>query len=69
MLVLSRKPMDSIVIGNEIRISVIKIDRNHVRLGIEAPGHISIVRSELLEPSPARSSVAHDAAACLAATS
>ncbi len=48
MLVLSRKKEDAIVIGDDVRITIVKIDRNHVRLGIEAPGHTSIIREELL---------------------
>ncbi|MDB5349908.1 MAG: carbon storage regulator, CsrA [Planctomycetota bacterium] len=48
MLVLSRKRDDVILIGDDVRITVVKIDRNHVRLGIEAPGSTSIVREELL---------------------
>lgn len=48
MLVLSRKREDVILIGDDVRITVVKIDRNSVRLGIEAPGTTTIVREELL---------------------
>ena len=48
MLVLSRKLNDEIVIEGDIRIKVISITGNAVRLGIEAPQQIAIVRSELL---------------------
>lgn len=47
MLVLSRKQNDSILIGDEVRITVVRIDRNQVRLGIEAPTHVSVLREEL----------------------
>ena len=50
MLVLSRKWSETIQIGDDIRIVVVKVDRSQVRLGIEAPGHISVVRGELLDP-------------------
>ena len=48
MLVLSRKRSERILIGDDIRIIVVKLDRNQVRLGIEAPAGISIIREELL---------------------
>ena len=48
MLVLSRKLNEKIVIDGEIVITVVKIDRNQVRLGIEAPGHIPVYREEIL---------------------
>ena len=38
MLVLSRKPLQSIMIGSDIKITVVKVDRNQVRIGIEAAG-------------------------------
>lgn len=49
MLVLARKIDESIVIGENITIKVISIDKGVVKFGIEAPRDISIVRSELLE--------------------
>lgn len=49
MLVLARKEDESIVIGDDIVIKVISIDKGVVKFGIEAPRDISIVRSELLE--------------------
>jgi carbon storage regulator len=48
MLILSRKPGDAIVIGDGIRIVVIECDRRGVRLGIEAPPHVSILREEIV---------------------
>lgn len=47
MLVLSRKQFEGIQIGADIRIKVVKVDRNQVRLGIEAPPDVLIVRDEL----------------------
>lgn len=48
MLVLSRKREDVILIGDDVRITIVKIDRNHVRIGIEAPPSVSVLRQELL---------------------
>lgn len=47
MLVLTRKPGESIVLGNNIRVIVVEIAPGVVRLGIEAPREVSIVRAEL----------------------
>lgn len=49
MLVLARKLDESIVIGDDIIIKVISIDKGVVKLGIEAPSSVSIMRSELLQ--------------------
>jgi carbon storage regulator len=49
MLVLSRKLSDSVMIGDGIRITVLKVERNQVRLGIEAPNDVTVLRTELLE--------------------
>jgi len=49
MLVLARKLDESIVIGDDISVKIISIDKGVVKLGIDAPKDISIVRNELLE--------------------
>ncbi len=48
MLVLSRKPLQSIMIGPDIKVTVVKVERNQVRIGIEAPRDVTILRDELL---------------------
>ena len=52
MLVLSRKPQQQILIGSDITITVVKFDGHQVRLGIEAPAEISILRQELVARTP-----------------
>lgn len=47
MLVLSRKPGEKILIGDNVTITVIRIGPNTVRLGIDAPKDLNIVRQEL----------------------
>jgi carbon storage regulator len=49
MLVLSRKRNETIIINGDIRIMVVDIRGNQVRLGIEAPDSVRIVRQELCE--------------------
>ena len=49
MLVLARKIDESIVIGDDITIKVISIDKGIVKFGIDAPRDVSIMRSELLK--------------------
>ena len=49
MLVLARKLGESIVVGEDISIHVVSIDKGVVKLGIDAPKSVSIMRSELLE--------------------
>lgn len=47
MLCLSRYTQESLVIGDDIRIIVLGIRGNQVRLGIEAPDHVAVHRSEV----------------------
>ena len=49
MLVISRKINEKIKIGDDIEIVILSIDKNQVKIGIEAPKNVSILRSELLE--------------------
>lgn len=47
MLVLSRKPGESVTIGDEVRITVLSISGKQVRIGIEAPSDIAVHREEI----------------------
>ncbi len=61
MLVLSRKREEEICIGDEITIKVLSVKGGIVRLGIDAPKDVPIMRSELLagfETCPAAPAVA-----------
>lgn len=49
MLVLGRRPGETIVIDGGIRIVVLACDRGGVRLGIEAPTSVTILRGEIVE--------------------
>ena len=55
MLVLSRKPGERIMIGDNIVVTVVRIGPNNVRLGIDAPAELNIVREELCGNSPVHS--------------
>ena len=48
MLILTRKRSETIRIGDDILIKVIKTGRNTVKLGIEAPSEVRVLRGELL---------------------
>ncbi|MCA8982837.1 MAG: carbon storage regulator CsrA [Planctomycetaceae bacterium] len=65
MLVLSRKSGEKIRIGDDVAITVVRIGPNTVRLGIEAPRDMSILREELCETEaqPRKDSGMQDASA------
>ncbi|MBM84291.1 MAG: carbon storage regulator [Planctomycetaceae bacterium] len=52
MLVLSRKPGERILIGDEVSVTIVRIGPNTVRLGIDAPRNMNIVREELCVEVP-----------------
>ncbi len=60
MLVLTRKSEQKIRIGNDIVITVLKIQGDQVSIGIEAPKQLQIVREELLMDSFSKSAAAHN---------
>ena len=47
MLVLSRKLDESIKIGNDIKITILRVKGNTIRIGIDAPSDVRVIRSEL----------------------
>jgi carbon storage regulator len=55
MLVLSRKPGERILIGDNVAVTIVRIGPNTVRLGIDAPRDMNIVREELCQRSDALS--------------
>ncbi len=52
MLVLSRKTNERICIGDGIEVEVLAIQGGRVKLGISAPDHVRILRTEVLQLSP-----------------
>jgi carbon storage regulator len=49
MLVLTRRASQSIRIGANVEVRVVRIEGDRVVLGIAAPRHVAVVRSELIE--------------------
>lgn len=49
MLVLTRKAGESIVIGSDIRVTVLEMQGRQIRLGIEAPPEVPVHRGEIYE--------------------
>jgi carbon storage regulator len=47
MLVLSRRPGEQIVLGNGITLTVVEVSRGRVRLAVDAPEQVRILRAEL----------------------
>ncbi|HSQ42930.1 MAG TPA: carbon storage regulator CsrA [Fibrobacteraceae bacterium] len=49
MLVLTRKPGESIRLGDNIRLTVVEIDGSNIKIGIDAPRTVSIYREEVYQ--------------------
>ena len=49
MLVLSRKPNETICIGDEISVTVVSVENGVVKLGIQAPYRVSVHRGEIYD--------------------
>lgn len=57
MLVLSRKPREAILVGDNVWITVLDVRGSVVRLGIEAPREVPVMRGELLDESRSKMEV------------
>ncbi len=60
MLVLSRKAMERVCIGNDVFITIIGIKGDKVRLGVTAPKHVPVDREEVLKAKLAESETKKD---------
>ena len=49
MLVLTRKRSEMIQIGDDVVVKVIRTGRNSVKIGVEAPAHVRVLRAELVD--------------------
>ncbi len=47
MLALTRKPKESIIIGNEVEVTILEIKGDQVKIGINAPKTIPVYRKEI----------------------
>ena len=56
MLVLNRTPGQVVTIGDDIRITIVSVNGKNVRVGIEAPREVTVLRAELekRDDEPAR---------------
>ena len=53
MLVLTRKLMERLFIGDDICVTIVRLEGGQVRLGIDAPRDVPVVRAELVPERPA----------------
>ena len=63
MLVLSRRPGESIVIGNEVVVTVLDVRGDQIRVGIDAPRNVQIHREEVFRRLESENTQAASAAA------
>jgi carbon storage regulator len=49
MLIVTRRPDESIMIGNDVTVTILGVKGNQVRVGINAPKNVAIYREEIYE--------------------
>lgn len=47
MLILSRRESESVHLGDDVKLTIVKVSGEKVRLGIDAPANVKVIRSEL----------------------
>lgn len=68
MLVLTRRTGQSILVGDDIVVTILELSRDQVRIGIRAPRSVSVHREEVYEEIRLSNRAAADASADLAAS-
>jgi len=61
MLVLSRKLNETILIGDNVRVTLLGIDGDKIKIGIDAPRDVKVFREELIEATKSTNKQALDA--------
>ncbi len=64
MLILSRRVGESITIGDDIVVTVVAVGGNQIRLGIEAPRRVRVLRQEIVQAIQDENHAAANAADC-----
>jgi carbon storage regulator len=49
MLILTRRVGESLIIGNDVVVNVLGVKGNQVRIGVDAPKHVSVHREEIYD--------------------
>ncbi len=62
MLVISRQPGDSFLIGEEIKVTILEVNGDKIKIGIDAPKSVRIMRSEVLDTE--KSNMEADMSSC-----
>ena len=62
MLILTRRIGETVMIGEDIAITVLRVKGNQVRLGVDAPKHVSVQREEIYQRMQGESAPATDGA-------
>jgi carbon storage regulator len=62
MLILTRRPGESIVINTDIIVTVVEVSSGQVRIGIRVPRHVQVHREEVFEQAPQQNVAAEEAA-------
>ncbi len=64
MLVLTRKPGETVMLGEDIQVKIVSVDGDQVKIGIEAPRALKIYRREVYEAIQQENEAALEADDC-----